>query len=211
MSARWISASGVTMCRSMRSVSIVSRWIPVLGLCAAVGLSACGHAADSRPTASATVTTPSQGSGTSTQYTPPAATPSGASIPTAPGQEQTHPRIIPRRGGGLTVFTLELTSRAQLGLHGVLSISYQVEIAGPRALECAVANPPGIRRGSVGERIRLLLRPGPAGWCPGGYSATVMIERGPHCRGSQRCPEIRSERLAVGRVAWRVAKTPKPV
>jgi hypothetical protein len=198
-----------------RSPSIVTRWISLLGLCAALGLSGCGQATSSSGANSASATgdtAPSGDSATNITQTEPSQTmppeqTSRAGLP----QEQTHPTIAPRRGGGLTVFTLQLTSRAQLGTHGVLMITYDVEIAGPRAAECAVKSPPSIQRGSIGERIRVVLRPGPAGWCPGEYRAAVMLERGPHCQRSQRFPAFRSERIEAGRVAWHVSKTPKPV
>jgi hypothetical protein len=196
-----------------RSLSVVSRGMLRIGLCGALCLAGCGQTSSSRSSGALAPTAPDGGtpavrSGGSSQ----GVTQSRKDI-MLPGTQaqQTQPTITPRRGGAITVFTLHLTSRVELGRHGSRMALYRITLAGPPAPGCIPEATPIVRSGSIGQRLEVVLHPPSTWWCPGDYSATITLEQGPNCRASQRCPEFRSESLVVGRVTWSVAKTPKPV
>lgn len=204
-----------------RSVRMVSRWIVVGGLCAVLGVSACGQRSSSGASGASAVTgvasvatTAVTGSGTVTSSKArPAATGTIRSLGGATPAEQTYPGITPSRGAPQTVFVVRLTSRTRLGARGVLGASYRVGAFGPPKQGCDRVATSIIDRGAAGQRLTVVLRPGPAGWCRGEWRGAVYLEQGPSCAGgpgsaqTRRCPEFASRLVEVGRFGWRVSVT----
>ncbi len=196
----------------------MSRLISTVALSAALGLSACGQASTTHSSSPGASTDPSAGVRSSASGA--TSTPNGRSVGrgtrsgpsyVSVGVQATQPTISPPVGGPLTVFTLKLTSHAQLGSRSVAMTTYDIAIVGPRVAACGTGTAARIDHGTIGERISVRLRSGSAGWCAGRYRATVFLQQGPQCRRSQRCPEFRTSRSEVGSVTWTVAKTPRPV
>jgi hypothetical protein len=201
-----------------RSLPVVSRWIAVGGLCAALGLSACGQGSSSGTSGASAVTSPAGASTIAVTGSAPVQT--GDPRPTPPGGAgsiaggspagPTRPEIRPQRGFPSTVFIVRLTSRVRLGASGFVGSEYRLSSTGPSAPACDREATSTIVRGTADQRLRVVLRPGPMGWCRGYWRGVVLLERGPACtKGpggvqSRRCPEFASQLIEVGRFTWRV-------
>jgi len=97
--------------------------------------------------------------------------------------QRTYPRVIPPRGHSGTSFAAYFTLRSRPGHQGVFAITYGVVVAGGARLptRCSPPSPEVVRSGAPGSIARVPL-PGPrAGWCPGRYRVTVVLDRGPYC------------------------------
>lgn len=200
-----------------RSMAVVSRWIAVGGLCAVLVLSACGRQSNAGTSGASAAT------GTSTviaaafttigaSSSNPSTTGTGKVGPSGWGTagQPTDPRITPRRGGPRTVFTVKVTSRTRLGSQGAFTAMYRIEGTGPPRTGCDRALGVTVHHGGPGQRLTVLLRPGPAGWCQGDWRGTVLLETGPNCgQGSgaartQPCPQFASRLIEAGRFEWHV-------
>lgn len=199
-----------------RSLDVVSRWIVLGGLCAASALSGCASqarrvttSADAVTRASTVITT--AGTATAAASGVPQTTSTGKIRSGGSGTEgeQTDPRIAPRSGGPRTVFIVRLWSRTRLGAHGVLDAVYRIRATGPSTAGCDPGATSTLDRGASGQRLTVVLRPGPTGWCRGDWRGLVLLETGPSCAGGSGaakapCPEFASRLAEVGRFGWRV-------
>ncbi len=194
---------------------MVSRAIAVGGLCAVLGLSACGHQASSETAGASAVTgssasvvpTTVMGTGTVTSLNRRTIT-----TRTRGGTRgvQTAPQIAPAQGGPRSLFLVRLTSRTRLGAHGILTAVYRVIATGPPKPVCDRGATSTIDHGAAGRRLTVVLRPGPGGWCRGDWRGLVFLQTGPSCRSGRtasgpRCPAFASRLIKVGRFRWRVS------
>jgi hypothetical protein len=192
---------------------MVSRSIAVCGLCVTLVLSACGQASSGTNAADVVAASPSAtvAPGTGTLSGTPQTVPTGTlrSPGGATPAEQTHPQITPKRGGPRTVFVVRLTSRQRLSAQGAVAAMYRLGATAPPKRGCDREVISTIDRGAVGQRLRVVLRPGRLAWCRGDWRGVVYLLRGPRCaQGSaasrSRCPEFASQLIEVGRLRWQV-------
>lgn len=182
----------------LRRGSLTAAVVAVIGF----GGAAATMAAAGDPPSGSGMATSASATATPTEVT--TSTPSG--IPPGPPRggpnQQTLATVTPHHGASSTQFVLSLTVRETLGVQGVTSTDYAVQIDPPvgSAPACAPLALAPLQQGAPGQLLGVALVPGAGGaWCDGEYTVTVFLERGPYCRQDQPpCPEFASQRLDVG-------------
>ena len=173
-----------------------------------LGLSACGREAG--PGTSRASGTPSPSIVITTAGIATGAVSSG-SLMTSAGNvrawstagEQTNPQITPRQGGPDTVFVVHLTSRTRLGAHGVLDAVYGISATGPSSAECGREATSTIDHGAAGERLTVVLRPGPSGGCRGDGAVWSCSKRGQRAGEASKQPiRVPVPNSPAGRPEW---------
>lgn len=206
---RFAARLGVIVLSFGRSVCVMRRWIAVGGVCALLGLSACGQAG-SAATSSGAGGQPVVAVRTTAVSDPQATYPGGVVIGGSSSALSVRPEVIPRAAGPQARFSVRLTARVQLGVRGVLRTEYRVSAVGRSAPGCVGGAAMTIDHGAAGARLAAVFAPGRAGWCRGEYRGVVSLESGPNCstgsRGAQSrsCPRFASRLVEVGRFAWQV-------
>jgi hypothetical protein len=150
-----------------------------------------------------------------TVFSEPSRSSSSSGYPSAPAAEQTHPVVLPAGGRRLTRFSLYFRLREEPGHRGVLSVDYRIWIAPPphKRAACQPAALPEIAEGHAGAPARVTLPPPRHGWCPGTYTVTVFLQRGPYCPKPAPggpptpCPEFATQDLDTGRAHFTVRTT----
>jgi len=97
----------------------------------------------------------------------------------------------------------------------VLAVDYRIWIAPPphTRAACQPAALPDIAEGHAGAPARVTLASPPHGWCPGTYTVTVSLQRGPYCPKPASggpptpCPEFATQDLNTGRAHFTVRTT----
>lgn len=137
-------------------------------------------------------------------------------LPTVPASERTFPRALPRIGTRDAAFAIYFTLRSQPGHKGVVATDYRVQVDAPphTRARCAAPQPDNVTTGQRG-RVRRVALTAPSGtWCPGRYSVTIFLQRGPYCpkpadgQPPTPCPEFASQDLDSGRAHFRVRPAP---
>jgi hypothetical protein len=136
--------------------------------------------------------------------------------PTARGDDQTHPRVLPRRGTRNTRYVLYFTLRQAAGHQGVIATAYRIAVDAPRGADAACRPPASasVEEGEAGQIGRVALAAPEHGWCVGRHRVGVLLERGPHCpppqdgRPPPPCPMFPTRILDVGEAHFSVRRAP---
>ncbi|MDX6689145.1 MAG: hypothetical protein QOG15_602 [Solirubrobacteraceae bacterium] len=135
--------------------------------------------------------------------------------PKGTSDQQTHPKVHPRRGTRRSKFRVRFTLRDAPGHEGAIASEYDIRVDKPRRSRAACAAPdvPALTSGTRGSRRSLALRTPRHGWCHGRYAVTVILQRGPYCppppdgQPPPPCPKFATTEVDVGHATFSVKTT----
>jgi hypothetical protein len=192
------------------------RAVPAATLAVMLALIALAGCAQSSNTTSSSHSAPGGGTPTATTLTtatsPPSTTPRTATTPTTATTTTTAPASVP----GLTVspavaaphsvihFAVTPTYRTA-GQSG--DISNALTVTGPQKPGCVGVHNQGLSALPAGRETTVSVGPAQIGgnWCPGTYSARVVVLERPKCGPGEMCPQFIRVLAAIGPVSFRIS------
>lgn len=181
----------------------------VVGVMATLALAGC---AQSSNTTSHSTGARGGGAPTATATTTQSTVPTTATAPATATTTTSAPASVP----GLTVSPAVGTPRSVIhfavaptyrrgGQSG--DISSALSVTGPQRSGCVAVHNQGLPASAPGQQTTVSLGPAQLGgdWCPGTYSARVVVLERPKCGPGQMCPQFIRVLADIGPVSFRIS------
>jgi hypothetical protein len=172
---------------------------------AAPALAGC---AQSSNTASTAKSAPGGAPPTATTPTTPSTptTSTGSGTTPAPGSAKGL-SVSPAVGSPHSVIHFSITPSYRLGAHGNQDISAALSVTGPQEPGCVGVHQEPLSAPPTGQETMVSVGPAQIGgsWCPGTYSARVVVLERPKCGAGQMCPQFIRVLAAIGPVSFRIS------
>lgn len=177
---------------------------------AALALSLAGCAQSSNTTSSAThgagAAPPSATTPGATTPSTPATTPTGSGTATSPGSA-TGLSVSPQVGSPSSVIHFAVTPPSTASATSGGEISDALSVMGPQKSGCVGIHQQSMSALPPGQQTTVSVGPAQLGgnWCPGTYTARVVILERPKCGQGQMCPQFIRVVGSLGPVGFRIS------
>lgn len=158
----------------------------------ALALTGCAHSSDTSTAATAGASTPTTTAG-----------PGGA---TAPGRT-TGLSVSPQVGAPSSVMHFAITPTTQASASHGGEISDSLSVMGPQRTGCVGIHQQALATLPSSGSTTVSLGPPQIGgnWCPGSYTARVLVLERPKCGQGQMCPQFIRVLGTIGPVSFRIS------
>jgi hypothetical protein len=177
---------------------------PLLVIAAlALGLAGC---AQSSNTTTAATSGPGAAPPTATTPSTPAATTTGSATATPPGNTRGL-SVSPQAGSPSSVIHFAITPPARANAESGVEVSDSLSVMGPQKTGCVGIHQQSLSALPAGQQTTVSLGPSQIGgnWCPGTYTARVLVLARPKCGAGQMCPQFIRVLASIGPVSFRIS------